>query len=170
MLKRRIKRHKCETAKISNKRLEFQTSPLRFRLVFVAGLGFADAVLSLPVQDFLQFFLLPANAITSQHLNTFQILHMLRRLNNTELRKEEVHCGGDLWVPSFPIWPCKGETTALTFHTSPWASSAELLGIQRSSPLTSARPNKTQQQTTTCQQIAVQMCHVPTRSAGNELW
>ena len=34
---------------------------LRFSLVFVAALGFADAVLPLPVQDLLQLFLLPAD-------------------------------------------------------------------------------------------------------------
>lgn len=43
-----------------------ETSLLRFSLVFVTALGFADAVLSLPVQDLLELFLLPADAIKHQ--------------------------------------------------------------------------------------------------------
>lgn len=36
---------------------------LHFSLVFVTALGFADAVLSLPVQDLLELFLLPAQTV-----------------------------------------------------------------------------------------------------------
>lgn len=42
-------------------------SLLRFSLVFVTGLGFADAVLSLPVQNLLELLLLPAHTVTHQH-------------------------------------------------------------------------------------------------------
>lgn len=51
---------------ISDSRQITETSLLRFSLVFVTALGFADAVLSLPVQDLLELFLLPADAIKHQ--------------------------------------------------------------------------------------------------------
>ena len=66
----------------------------------------------------------------------------------------------------------QGETAALTSHTSPWASSAELLGIHAPSPLTSGRPENTRQQTTTCQWTAVQVyprARESHRSADDEL-
>lgn len=43
---------------------------LHFSLVFVAALGFTDAVLSLPVQDLLELLLLPANTNTETNFTS----------------------------------------------------------------------------------------------------
>lgn len=52
---------------------------LHFSLVFVAALGFADAVLSLPVQDLLELLLLPANTETNTTSETFHIYVTARK-------------------------------------------------------------------------------------------
>lgn len=52
---------------------------LHFSLVFVAALGFTDAVLSLPVQDLLELLLLPANTETNITSETFHIYVTARK-------------------------------------------------------------------------------------------
>lgn len=52
---------------------------LHFSLVFVAALGFTDAVLSLPVQDLLELLLLPANTETNITSETFPIYVTARK-------------------------------------------------------------------------------------------
>lgn len=54
---------------------------LHFSLVFVAALGFTDAVLSLPVQDLLELLLLPANTNTETNITseTFHIYVTARK-------------------------------------------------------------------------------------------
>lgn len=67
MKRTREERSVNQNNKSSNKHVRLQTAGLHFSLVFVAALGFADAVLSLPVQDLLELLLLPANTNTNQH-------------------------------------------------------------------------------------------------------